>query len=75
MDKPVFEKSIFTDDRKLWNKHPHMGLNLKCNNWLWMSTLADSTKLQYTESKFILNKFPSRCDRCFLNKVKNSYFD
>ena len=31
-------------------------------------------ELRYTENKFILNKFPSRCNLSFLYKVKNSYF-
>ena len=39
-----------------------MGLHSEHNNWLQMGALADSTELQYTEDKFILNKFPSHCD-------------
>ena len=51
--------------QKLWNKHSCMGLHSEHNNWLQMGALADSTELQYTEDKFILNKFPSHCDWCF----------
>ena len=42
-----------------------MGLHSECNNWLQTDALADSTELQYTENKSILNGFPSHCDGCF----------
>ena len=42
-----------------------MGLHSEHNNWLQTGALADSTESQYTEDKFILNKFLSRCDWCF----------
>ena len=42
-----------------------MGLHSERDNWLQTGALADSTELQYTENKFILNKFPSRGDGCF----------
>ena len=42
----------------------HMGLHSECDNWLQTGTSADSTKLLYTENKFILNKFPTGCEGC-----------
>ena len=56
MNEPVFENSMFTADKDLHSE---------CDNLLQMGALADSTKLQYTENRFILNKFPSHCNRCF----------
>ena len=49
MNEPVFENSMFTADKDLHSE---------CDNLLQMGTLADSTELQYTENRFILNKFP-----------------
>ena len=56
MNEPVFENSMFTADKDLHSE---------CDNLLQMGTLADSTKLQYTENRFIFNKFPSHCNGCF----------
>ena len=37
---------------------------------------VDSTEIQYTEMKFILNTFPRRCDGwSFFEVMRNSYFD
>ena len=60
MNEPVFENSMFTDDKsyeisiRAWVCIPDATL------WLQTGALADSTELQYTENKFILNKFPRR---------------
>ena len=56
MNEPVFENSMFTADKDLHSE---------CDNLLQTGALADSTELQYTENRFILNKFPSHCNGCF----------
>ena len=43
-----------------------MDLHSEGDNWLQTGAIVDSTELRHTENKFILNKFPTRCDRCFL---------
>ena len=52
-----------------------MGLHSEHNNWLQTGALADSTELQYTEDKFILNKFPSVVTYVSIYEVRNIYFD
>ena len=60
MNEPVFENSMFTDDKSC---------EISIRAWVCIQdattgALADSTELQYTENIFILNKFPSRCCVC-----------
>ena len=52
MNEPVYENSIFTDEKKLWNKYSRVGLHSE-RNWLQTSALIDSTELRHTENKFI----------------------
>ena len=56
MNESVFENSMFTTDKDLHSER---------DNLLQTGALADSTELQYTENRFILNKFQSCCDGCF----------
>ena len=65
INEPVFENSMFTDEKKQWNKHLRVGLHSERGNKLQMDASADSTELWYSENKFVLNKFPSRYDGCF----------
>ena len=75
MNEPVFENSMCTEKQKLWNKYSPMGLHSKRYNWLQTGALTYSTGLRHTKNKFILVKFPTRCDGCFfLYKVRKSYF-
>ena len=66
MNKPVFENSMFTDDKsyeisiRMWVCIQNMTTGYKQAPLL-------STELQYTENKFILIKFPCSFDAYFFN--------
>ena len=64
MNEPVREQH--EKMKKLWNKYSRVDLHSEGDNWLQTGAIVDSTELQHTENKFILNKFPNRCDGCFL---------
>ena len=62
MKEPVFENSMFTDDKSY---------EISICAWVCIPDTTTGYKgvpsliLQYTENEFILNKFLSCCDGCF----------